>query len=133
MNLKSLEDSYPSQLFSDEIYNYLDDLPDEFRNSLINIEFLVEDFPPSELKNANKNISRYTMGLYSGVPVPSKSIFQKFSLPDIIYLFRIPILNYHLRTKKPVKEIIHGVLRHEIAHFFGYTDEDLHSENLYNP
>lgn len=124
---------YDKQYFSNEIYSYLDTLPQEFRENLFNIEFLIEDFPPENLKNKNPHISKYTLGLYSGIPLPKRSIFQKYSLPDIIYLFRIPILNYHKRSRKPVNFIIHGVLRHEIAHYYGYSDEDLHREDLYHP
>ncbi len=124
---------YTKQFFSDEIYRYLENLPPEFKDSLVNIEFLVEDLPPDGLKTGNPGIGSSTLGLYSGVPLPSKSIFQKYSLPDIIYVFRLPVLNYHKKSKKSVSEIIQGVLRHEIAHYFGYSDSDLHSQQLYYP
>lgn len=132
-NKSKIYETYSKQYFSDEIHAYLDELPVEFRNNLNNIEFLIEDYPPDELIDRYENISDFTLGLYSGVPMPKKSIFQRYSLPDIIYLFRIPILTYHRKSNKPLRDIIQGVLRHEIAHYFGYSDDDLHAEDLYNP
>lgn len=131
-HLQGLLKRYGHQFFSDTVYAYLDTLPSEFRDNLKNIEFLIEDVPNEDLLSKNPRLSKCTLGVYTGIPLPKKSVFMRFSLPDIIYLFRVPILNYHAKTKRCLEEIINGVLRHEIAHYYGYSDDDLHAEDLYN-
>lgn len=65
------------------------------------------------------------LGLYQGIPLPRRSTWQTARLPDVIRLFREPIL-YHARAKGvDVYEMIRHVLVHEIAHHFGFSDADI--------
>jgi predicted Zn-dependent protease with MMP-like domain len=47
------------------------------------------------------------------------------SLPDRIFLYRIPILSYAHRNREPMDRVIRHVLIHEIGHHFGFSDADM--------
>ena len=45
--------------------------------------------------------------------------------PDMVFLFRRPILDYWCETGEDLKHVIRHVLIHEIGHHFGLSDEDM--------
>ena len=65
-------------------------------------------------------------GLYEGVPLPEKSVMDQPNLPDIIYLFRRPILHeWRERGNCSLQELVSHVFVHELAHHFGWSDQDI--------
>ena len=103
-----------------------DGLPDEFRAALGNVTVHVTDFADAETLKAMHIRDPYNLlGLYHGVGLPSKSVSNPVSLPDRIFLYRIPILSYADRTGEPVVRVIRHVLIHEIGHHFGFSDADM--------
>ena len=62
------------------------------------------------------------LGLYQGAGLPSKSVWDPVSLPDRIFLYRIPIIDYARRDGERVERVIRHVLIHEIGHHFGFSD-----------
>jgi predicted Zn-dependent protease with MMP-like domain len=60
-------------------------------------------------------------GLYQGVRISGKSLFQGQSLLNRIILFRQPILSIY-RTELDILKQIKKTLIHEIAHHFGLTE-----------
>ncbi|MGA9268709.1 MAG: metallopeptidase family protein [Rhodomicrobium sp.] len=54
-----------------------------------------------------------------------ESVWDPASLPDRIFLFRIPILSYARRNGEPTDRVIRHVLIHEIGHHFGFSDADM--------
>ena len=55
----------------------------------------------------------------------SKSVWDPVSLPDRIFLYRIPILSYAYRNGESVDRVIRHVLIHEIGHHFGFSDASM--------
>lgn len=110
--------------FQAYVMEALDELPEEFKNQLHNVEFIVEDEPNPkqrmELK-LRRNDSLY--GLYSGVPqtVPGE---DRAMMPDRITLFRLPIIHSH-ETEEGIRQQIRDTLYHEIGHYFGIGEEKL--------
>ena len=43
-------------------------------------------------------------------------------VPDMIFLYRLPILNYAEQTGDQVEAVIRHVYIHEIGHHFGFSD-----------
>ena len=95
----------------------LDDLPDEMVEGLENVAFVTEDRP--------EDGSLDLFGEYLGTPVTSRDVYGFGELPDRIVLYREPLLSACADLDEPRDEI-HVTLVHEIAHFYGIDDEELH-------
>ena len=103
-----------------------DGLPEQFRAALGNVTVHVADFADAETLKALHIRNPYDLlGLYHGVGLPSKSVWAPVSLPDRIFLYRIPILRYAGQNGERVDRVIRHVLIHEIGHHFGFSDADM--------
>jgi predicted Zn-dependent protease with MMP-like domain len=101
-------------------------LPAQFRAAMGNVTIDVVDFADAETLKALHIRNPYDLlGLYHGVGLPFKSESSPVSLPDRIFLYRIPILNYADRTGESLDRVIRHVLIHEIGHHFGFSDADM--------
>jgi predicted Zn-dependent protease with MMP-like domain len=94
----------------------LDGLPDWVRTRLDNVEVIVEDVPPSD--------EGELLGLYEGVPLTERGAGYTWALPDRITLFQASI-ERAAGGGRGVKRVIADTVIHEVAHFFGITDERL--------
>jgi predicted Zn-dependent protease with MMP-like domain len=111
--------------FDELVDQALKDIPGEFLEKLENIQIIVEDQPSQEmLRDLGLRRGDDLFGLYQGTPRSERSFFQGVLQPDHIVLFRIPILRY-CRTKREIKNQIRKTLVHEIAHYFGFSEEHL--------
>ena len=45
--------------------------------------------------------------------------------PDMIFLYRRPILDYWCETGEELGHVVRHVLIHEIGHHFGLSDDDM--------
>ena len=103
-----------------------DGLPEQFRAVLSNVTVHVADFADAETLKAMHIRDPYDLlGLYHGVGLPFKSVLDPASLPDRIFLYRIPILSYAHRNSEAMDRVIRHVLIHEIGHHFGFSDADM--------
>ncbi len=99
-------------------------IPERFREKIDNLAVIVEDEPSDEelaSVGIKKGMGKTLLGLYEGVP-PVKSAYREF--PDRIIIFRLPILGM-ARRKEDVPGIVADTVRHEVAHHFGMTDEEI--------
>ena len=109
----------------------LDDLPQEFRRELDNVEVVIEDWPDREtLRLAGTQHPAALLGFYHGVPKTKRSRGYNLVLPDKISIYRRPIL-MQCRTDDQVRATVSRVLRHEIGHHFGISDERLREIGTY--
>lgn len=100
-------------------------LPDEFRDRLDNIEVVVEDKPTAKkLAEVGLRPGDTLYGLYEGVPLTRRTTSYGLVLPDKISIYKIPIES-SCRSDEGVKRKVLEVVRHEIAHYFGLSDEQL--------
>ena len=103
-----------------------DGLPEYFRKAVGNITVQIVDFADWHTLDAMRIRDPYDLlGLYHGVGLPFKSTGDLPYGPDMIFLYRIPILGYAHRYAQPVEAVIRHVLIHEIGHHFGYSDADM--------
>jgi predicted Zn-dependent protease with MMP-like domain len=104
----------------------LDELPDEFREQLHNIEIVVRR-RPSKHQLAEMDLDSHEevlYGLYEGVPLPDRSAFDPPVLPDKITLFSEPLLT-DFPDPDELREQIRLTVIHEIAHYFGMDDDEI--------
>jgi predicted Zn-dependent protease with MMP-like domain len=99
------------------VIDELDALPDEMVDGLENLVFVCEDRP--------EDGSLDLLGVYEGVALTERDRYGFGELPDRIVLFREPLLAI-CETEDELREEIHITLVHEIAHFYGIDDEELH-------
>ena len=65
-------------------------------------------------------------GLYSGLPIGSKSVDHSGTMPDMIHLYRRAILDEGVDTGVSLEALVAHVVIHEIGHHFGLSDDDMH-------
>jgi predicted Zn-dependent protease with MMP-like domain len=103
--------------FERVVIEELDALPDEMVDGLENLVFVTEDRPPDG--------SLDLLGIYEGVALTERDQYGFGELPDRIVLFREPLLAICADLDE-LRDEIHVTLVHEIAHFYGIDDDDLH-------
>jgi predicted Zn-dependent protease with MMP-like domain len=106
-----------AEQFEQLVIDELDALPDDMIDGLDNVIFVTEDRP--------EDGSLDLLGLYDGVALTERGQYGFGELPDRIILFREPLLAV-CETIDELKDEIHVTLVHEIAHFYGLNDEQLH-------
>jgi predicted Zn-dependent protease with MMP-like domain len=99
----------------------LDELPEWVRKRLDNVEVLVEDLPPAGQPGL--------LGLYEGVPLTKRHRYTGV-LPDRITLFRRTIES-QAAGDEDLKRVVRHTVVHEIAHFFGISDDRLRELDRY--
>ena len=95
----------------------LDLLPDDMVEGLENVVFVTEDRP----EDGSLNV----LGLYDGIALTERDHYGFGELPDRIILYREPLLAI-VESVDELKDEIHVTLVHEIAHFYGLDDAQLH-------
>lgn len=99
------------------VIDELDRLPDDMVEGLENVVFVVEDRP--------EDGSLDLLGLYDGLALTERTQYGMGELPDRIIVFREPQLAA-CDSEDELRDEIHTTLVHEIAHFYGIDDEQLH-------
>jgi predicted Zn-dependent protease with MMP-like domain len=101
-------------------------LPTEFRELSRDVVIRVEDFPTDEvLRDLGIDSPFDLMGLYHGVSVDKKSVMDSMRMPDMVYLYRRPLLDYWAEGSESLGDLVTHVLVHEIGHHFGLSDADM--------
>ena len=97
------------------------DLPEDLRDSMSNVEVVVEDEPPD---------GQPLFGLYQGVPLTRRTSAYA-ALPDKISIYRGPLERFYGTEPGVLRQMIRRVVLHEIAHHFGISDERLRELDRY--
>ena len=66
-----------------------------------------------------------TLGLYQGTSLADKQIETSGNMPDMVFIYRRPILDYWCETGEDLTHVVRHVLIHEIGHHFGLSDDDM--------
>jgi acetylglutamate kinase len=64
-------------------------------------------------------------GLYRGTPLTQRSVGDIARQPDLIFLYRQPILLEWVETGEDLFRLVRNVVIHEVAHHFGFSDADI--------
>jgi predicted Zn-dependent protease with MMP-like domain len=102
-------------------------LPPAYRVAATDVALRVEDFVSDEhLEEMGLEDPYELTGLYQGIPLTEKSVADQPTAPDVIWLFRRPILDeWAERGDICLADLVTHVLVHELAHHFGWSDEDI--------
>jgi predicted Zn-dependent protease with MMP-like domain len=104
----------------------LDNIPCRLKRHLGRVVIQVEEFPDEETEAAMGLDSPFDiLGLYRGVALPHKSVGDPRPDPDMIFLYRRPLLDYWCESGEDLACLVRHVLIHEIGHHFGFSDEDM--------
>lgn len=102
-------------------------LPEEFRALCDGIVIHIDDFPDAETMKAMECDSEFDLlGLFHGRGLAQRGAsMETGEFPNMIWLYRRPILDYWAEHDEALGDIVTHVLVHEIGHHFGFSDDDM--------
>jgi len=101
-------------------------LPAQFRQLCADLVIRIEDFPNDEVLDKMGLQSEFDiLGLFQGVGLPFRAESAPTHMPNMIWLYRRPILDYWAEHDETLGAIVTHVLVHEIGHHFGLSDDDM--------
>ena len=102
-------------------------LPEPFRIPATHVRLRIEEFPEDEmLEELGVDDAFDLTGLYDGIPLTEKSGADQVTRPDVIWLFRRPILDeWAERGNVSIQDLVSHVVIHELAHHFGWSDDQI--------
>ncbi len=101
-------------------------LPAKFRALCADLVIRIEDFPTEEVLDHMQAQSEFDLlGLFQGVGLPFQSESAPMHMPNMVWLYRRPILDYWAEHQESLGTIVTHVLVHEIGHHFGLSDDDM--------
>ena len=105
----------------------LNGLPLPFRELCHDVLLEVTDWPSADMLADLEIDDRLDLtGLYEGIPVTLKSNSDPSPFPDRVWLFAQPILNeWRDRNSVTLEDLVHHIVVHEIAHHFGWSDDEI--------
>jgi predicted Zn-dependent protease with MMP-like domain len=105
--------------FEELVSEAIDGLPEWVHQRLDNVEILVEEHSPAD--------GPELLGLYEGIPLTRRGLDYTWALPDRITLYRRAIeREAGSRDPEALRRVIAETIVHEVAHFFGISDDRLH-------
>ncbi len=120
-----------TQKFEQVVARAIEELPEEIRERLENIDVVVADEPTrSQLRSSGLNRNETLLGLYEGVPLTDRTSGYTYHLPDKITIFQKPI-EAACKNEAQIISKIKRVVQHEIAHHFGIGDDRLRELRRY--
>jgi len=101
-------------------------IPKVLRHQVRGVSIMVEEVADDEtLGELGIDNAWELTGLYRGVPIGQKDAGSSPQAPDLIVLYREPILLEWIETGEDLFRLVRNVLIHEIAHHFGFSDADI--------
>ena len=98
-------------------------IPAGLARHVTGVGILVEEMPDDETLDYLGIESAWELtGLYRGTPLTERSVSDIARQPDLIFLYRQPILLEWIETGEDLFRLVRNVLVHEIAHHFGFSD-----------
>ena len=117
--------------FEQLVIKALDDLPQVFKDSLENVDVVIEDRPTSEeASKVDAAHRRMVLGLYQGVPLSRRSHYYGMVMPDKISIFQENI-ELVCKTDEEIVRLVTHTVQHELAHHFGISDDRLKDLGIY--
>jgi len=111
------------EILAGEVFRHL---PKRFRDLAIDVVIRVEDFPADDVLDEMGAQTEFDLlGLFHGVGLPFRSESAAVQMPNMIWLYRRPILDYWAEHDETLGAIVKHVLVHEIGHHFGLSDADM--------
>jgi predicted Zn-dependent protease with MMP-like domain len=101
-------------------------MPGRLSKHVKGVGIIVDDLPDDETLDEMGIENAWELtGLYRGVPLINRSHSDIARQPDMIHLYREPILLEWIETNVDLYRLVRNVLVHEIAHHFGFSDAEI--------
>ena len=101
-------------------------LPEPFPQFTQGVVLQIAEFPDDDVCDEMGLESAFDiMGLYQGIGLDRKLNAESGALPDMVFLYRRPILDYWCETGEDLIHVVRHVVIHEIGHHFGFSDETM--------
>jgi predicted Zn-dependent protease with MMP-like domain len=115
------------ELFDQYVSDAIDNIPDVYQKKISNVLFKVEEMP-SEEQRVKLGLRKCDalFGLYEGVPLTKRNGAVHSIVPDIITIFKHPMMEIY-NDKTALKNQIHETVWHEVAHYFGLDHKMIHN------
>ena len=112
------------ELIADEAFAAL---PEAFKILCEGVVIRIEDFPDEETLDELEAESEFDLlGLFRGRGLAHRgAVMETGEFPNMVWLYRRPILDYWAEHEETLGHVITHVLVHEIGHHFGLSDEDM--------
>lgn len=120
-SLRAVSDE-PEETFEDWVREALDSLPPKLAKAVANVEVFIEECDP---EHPNR------LGLYHGIPLTRRTRGYVGAMPDRITIYRGALERLYGRDPDRLKERVQHVVRHELAHHFGISDDRLREIGRY--
>jgi len=100
-------------------------LPAELLRRVHNVEIVVERRPTAlDRKAAGVGPGRLLLGLYHGIPLTRRGEYYNLVPPDKISIYQEHV-EAICETDEEVREQVRKTVLHELAHYFGISDDRL--------
>ena len=101
------------------------ELPQRIRDHLSGVSVVVQDKPAHAMVEKLKLVSNSSLlGVFEGVPMNRRSVWHSGVMPERITIFQKNI-EANCRSEEEIKRRVKRVVRHEIAHFVGFSEEEV--------
>jgi predicted Zn-dependent protease with MMP-like domain len=111
------------EVLAGEVFRHL---PKRFRDLAADVVIQVDDFPSDDVLHDMRAESEFDLlGLFQGVGLPFRAESAPLQMPNMIWLYRRPILDYWAEHDETLGAIVKHVLVHEIGHHFGLSEADM--------
>lgn len=114
--------------FEDLVAEALDSLPIHFAELMSNVTIQIQETPDrATILDLDLDPRRDTLfGLYTGVPLDQRGGWYGNVLPDVIVLYRQPLMAASADGPALIRQV-QLTLLHEIGHHFGLSDDEMHA------
>ena len=114
------------QDFDAMVRQAFEELPTEYREACRDLSIRIEALASPEIMSALHLANPYQLlGLYHGISLAKKSIFNVQMLPNEVLIYREAITAYAAKKGHALRDVVCHVLIHEIGHHFGFSDADM--------
>jgi len=101
-------------------------LPQRFQTACEGLVIRIEDFPDDEVLAEFEATSEFELlGLFRGQGLAQSEGARTGQFPNMVFLYRRPILDVWAEGEETLGDLIRHVLIHEIGHHFGLSDADM--------
>jgi predicted Zn-dependent protease with MMP-like domain len=124
-------DSHTRRSFDELLEEVLESLPPLIHELIEEVPLIVEDYPSDSVLEQTGVQRRWELcGLYTGIPLTERSVWQSGTLSDVVTIYREGILasaasrDGNIETERLRNEIRITIL-HELAHHHGLDEDEL--------
>lgn len=120
------------EYFDQQMDAVIQAMPEQVHRLLDDVTMYVEDHPSREVMRRMRIRRRHQLcGLYTGIPLGSRSVEHSGVLSDAVHIYREGILSLAMDRHGQIdqEELRHQIrltVLHELGHHYGMSEQDLH-------